>query len=204
MCGLDCQKCRNSLQLVVVAMRSVYRCQISQDSGEKSTMTSKADFIADEWERLLEAPVIAGMYISMSSPSLMGSIGESMSIAKTIAASLQQAAGNELLTALLADYQNKETAQLAKPHFDTKDSVQLKQEMTSRLQIAVDLLAQKAAPDEAQGIRQWLYQVAVNAATATKEGGFLSIGAVRVSDAEKAALVELAGIFGVEPTMPVE
>ena len=165
-------------------------------------MTSKADFAAGEWERLLEAPVIAGMYISMSSPSLMGSIGESMSIAKTITASQQQAAGNELLTAMLADYQNRETAQLAKPHFDTKDAVQLKQEMTSRLQIAVDLLAQKATPEEAQGIRQWLYQVAVNAATATKEGGFLSIGAVRVSDAEKAALVELAGVFGVEAVIP--
>ena len=101
-------------------------------------MTAKADFSPTEWERLLEAPVIAGMVISMSSPSLMGSIGESMSIAKTIAASLQQAAGNELLTALLADYQNKETAQLAKPEFDTKDPVQLKQAMTGRLQGAVD------------------------------------------------------------------
>lgn len=165
-------------------------------------MTAKADFSPTEWEQLLEAPVIAGMVISMSSPSLMGSIGESMSIAKTIAASLQQAAGNELLTAMLADYQNKATAQLAKPQFETKDPVQLKQAMTAKLQGAVDLLDQKATPDEAQGIRQWLYQVAVNAATATKEGGFLSIGAVRVSDAEKAALMELAGVFGVEAVLP--
>ncbi len=165
-------------------------------------MTAKADFNPTEWEQLLEAPVIAGMYISMSSPSLLGSIGESMSIAKTIAASLQQAAGNELLTAMLADFQNKETAQLAKPQFETKEPAQLKQAMTGNLQGAIDLLNQKATPEEAQGIRQWLYQVAVNAATATKEGGFLSIGAVRVSDAEKAALVELAGIFGVEPTIP--
>ncbi len=165
-------------------------------------MTAKADFTAAEWERLLEAPVIAGMAISMSSPSVLGSIGESMAIAKTFAASLPQAAGNELLTALLADFQNKETAQLAKPQFDTKDPAQLKQEMASRLQIAVDLLNQKATPDEAQAIRQWLYQVATNVATATKEGGFLGFGAVRVSDAEKAALVDLAGVFGVEAVMP--
>lgn len=165
-------------------------------------MTAKADFSPAEWERLLEAPVLAGMVISMSSPSLMGAIGESMAIAKTIATSGQQAAGNELLTAMLADFQNKETAQLAKPHFDTKDKAQLKQEMTGRLQMAVDLLNEKATADEAQGLRQWFYQVATNVATATKEGGFLSIGAVRVSDAEKAALVELAGIFGVEATLP--
>jgi hypothetical protein len=165
-------------------------------------MTAKADFSPTEWEQLLEAPVIAGMVISMSSPSLMGSIGESMSIAKTIAASLQQAVGNELLTAMLADFQNKEAAQLAKPQFESKDPVQLKQAMTTKLQDAVDLLNQTATPDEAQGIRQWLYQVAVNAATATKEGGFLGIGAVRVSDAEKAALMELAGVFGVEAVLP--
>ncbi len=167
-------------------------------------MTVKADFNPQEWEQLLEAPVIAGMYISMSSPSLLGSIGESMSIAKTLAASLQQAVGNELLTALLADFQNKESAKLAKPQFESKDPVQLKQAMTDRLSGAVDLLNQKASPEEAQGIRQWLYQVALNAATATKEGGFLSIGAVRVSDAEKAALVELSGIFGVDAVLPVE
>lgn len=167
-------------------------------------MTAKTDFTAQEWEQLLEAPVIAGMYISMSSPSIMGSIGESMSIAKTIAGSLQQAAGNELLTALLADFQNKESAKLAKPQFESKDPVQVKQAMTDRLHGAVALLDQKATAEEAQGVRQWFYQVALNTATATKEGGFLGIGAVRVSDAEKAALYELADIFGVEAALPAE
>lgn len=165
-------------------------------------MTAKADFTPQEWEQLLEAPVIAGTYISMSSPSIMGSIGESMAIAKTIAGSLQQAAGNELLTALLADFQNKETAKLAKPQFESKDPAQLKQTIGDRLSAVVALLDQKASAEEAQGLRQWLYQVALNVAMATKEGGFLSIGAVRVSDAEKAALVELAGIFGVEAALP--
>lgn len=167
-------------------------------------MTAKAGFSPTEWEQLLEAPVLAGMYISMSSPSLMGSIGESMSIAKTIAASLQQAAGNELLTAMLADFQDKEAAKLAKPEFETKDPAQLKQVIADRLHGAVALLNQKATSEEAQGIKQWLYQVALNAAMATKEGGFLGFGAVRVSDAEKAALVELAGIFGVEAAMPAQ
>lgn len=165
-------------------------------------MTTKADFSPAEWEQLLEAPLITGMYISMSSPSVMGSIGESMSVAKTIAGGLQQAGGNELLTAMLADFQHKESAQLAKPQFESKEPVQLKQSMTDRLHHAVAMVNQKATPDEAEGVRQWLYQVAANAATATKEGGFLGIGAVRVSDAEKAALIELSGIFGVEAAMP--
>ena len=84
----------------------------------------------------------------------MGSIGESMSIAKTISGSLQQAAGNELLTAMLADFQNKETAKLAKPELKSKDPVQLKQAMTDRLHGAVALLNQKATAEETQGIKQ--------------------------------------------------
>jgi hypothetical protein len=127
-----------------------------------------------------------------------------MSIAKTIAGSVQQAAGNEVLTAMLGDFQDKEAAKAAKPEYQTKDPVQMKQEVTDSLRGAVDTLNKKATPAESQGVREWLYQVAMNTASASKEGGFLGIGAVRVSDSEKAALQELAGIFGVEARMPAE
>ena len=46
--------------------------------------------------------------------------------------------------------------------------------------------------------REWLYQVGVRQANASKEGGFLGIGAVRVSEAEQNALAELAHTLGVE------
>ncbi len=167
-------------------------------------MTAKADFTPEEWEQLLEAPLNAGLYISMASPSVLGSIGESMSIAKTIAASVSQAAGNEVLTAMLGDFQNKETAKAAKPEYQTKDPAQMKQAVTDSLSGAVATLNKKATPEESQGVREWFYQVAMNTATATKEGGFLGIGAVRVSDSEKAALQELAGTLGVEAKMPAE
>jgi hypothetical protein len=53
------------------------------------------------------------------------------------------------------------------------------------------LLSQKA-PAEAQAYKQWVYQAAQNSANAAKEGGFLGIGGERVSEAETAALKELA------------
>lgn len=165
-------------------------------------MTTKTDYTAEEWDHLLEAPMSAGMLIAAASPSLLGSIGESMSIAKGIAAAAQGAAGNELLNALLADLTNKETMKEARPELTSKDPAAAKAQLLGTVQAAAAVLDQKATPEEAAGIKNWLYQLAVGAANATKEGGFLGIGAVRVSDAEKAALADLASVLGVTPEAP--
>ena len=58
--------------------------------------------------------------------------------------------------------------------------------------------AAKATPEESTTYREWLYQVGVRQANASKEGGFLGIGAVRVNEAEQNALTELARTLGVE------
>lgn len=160
-------------------------------------MTTKADFTQQEWESLMEAPVLAGLYISLASPSLAGSIGESMAVAKTIVATVKQGTSDALLGALLADLQNRDTAKLARPELNTRKPDEVKQEVVTDLRHAMQIAEQKASPAEKQGFGQWLYEVAENVANASKEGGFLGMGGVRVSDAEKAALAELAGIFGV-------
>jgi hypothetical protein len=139
------------------------------------------------------------MLIAAASPSLLGSIGESVSIAKGIAAAAQGSSGNELLAALLTDLTNKETVKEARPELTSKDAAAAKAQLLGTIQAAAAVLDQKATPVEAAGIKSWLYQLAVGAANATKEGGFLGIGAVRVSDAEKAALADLAGVLGVTP-----
>lgn len=160
-------------------------------------MTTKTDFTAEEWEQLLEAPMSIAMYIAVASPSIFGSIKEAVSVAKNIAKKTKEGA-TELLSFLLADYQDKESAKLAQPEFESKDPASIKQEVLDELGAVVALLDEKATAEEASEIKSWLYQVGVDAANASKEGGFLGIGAVRVSDEEKAALVEIAGALGVE------
>ena len=64
-------------------------------------------------------------------------------------------------------------------------------------QEVVALLARKAPAPEAEGFKRWLLTAAQQAAEASKEGGFLGIGGVRVSAAEQAVLAELAGMLGV-------
>jgi len=160
-------------------------------------MTTKADYTPEEWEQLLEAPMSIAMYIAVASPSVFGSIKEAMSVAKNIAKQTQES-NTELLGALLADYQDKESAKLAQPEFESKDPASIKKEVLDELAAVVTILDTKATTEEASEIEAWLYQVGVVAANASKEGGFLGIGAVRVSDSEKAALGEIAGALGVD------
>ena len=53
------------------------------------------------------------------------------------------------------------------------------------------LVGEKATAEETAAFGLWLVDVAQAAADAAKEGGFMGIGAVRVSDREKAMLDRL-------------
>lgn len=145
----------------------------------------------------------AAMTIAVASPSLFGAMKEALSAARNIAEA-SKAPQDELMTALLAEFKNRETAKEAQPQLESRqDPAQAKAGLLVKVRDAASVVDQKASVDEAKGYRAWLYQIAVDAANASKEGGFLGIGAVRVSDAEKAALHELAVILAIEPPEPV-
>jgi len=61
---------------------------------------------------------------------------------------------------------------------------------------AVANLVDAKAPAESQGFKVWLQHVALKAAEAGLEGGFLGFGGVSVSAAEKATLGELTEALG--------
>jgi hypothetical protein len=52
------------------------------------------------------------------------------------------------------------------------------------------------APDDSAAFKDWLRQISQHVAEAAKEGGFLGIGGVLVSDAEKATLAEISSALG--------
>jgi hypothetical protein len=65
-----------------------------------------------------------------------------------------------------------------------------------RVKSAVALVASKASSAEAEAYRQMLVGVAERAAEASKEGGFLGFGGVRVSDKEQAFITEVKAASG--------
>jgi hypothetical protein len=54
-------------------------------------------------------------------------------------------------------------------------------------------------PDQAEGYKKWLLEIAGKVANAATEGGFFGFGGERVSAAETAAINELASSLGVKP-----
>jgi DNA-binding FrmR family transcriptional regulator len=62
----------------------------------------------------------------------------------------------------------------------------------------IEILRQTAAvvdakaPSDATAFKLWLQQISEHVAKASKEGGFLGIGGVSISDAETATLTEIS------------
>lgn len=68
---------------------------------------------------------------------------------------------------------------------------------TEILRRTSELLGNKATPEEAAEIKQWLANIAKAAAEATKEGGFLGFGGTLVTEEEKAAVAKVGSTLGV-------
>ena len=146
-------------------------------------MTRKADFNAEEWSSVAEAPLLTGMRVIAAARG--GTIRESIAMGQTYAKARGQAGESELLDDLVA----------APPSIDAeraRAAGDIGRASAERLREALGLLEQKASPEELDAYKRFVMSLAEAAAAAHKEGGFLGVGGKQVSDAERAALDELA------------
>jgi hypothetical protein len=144
-------------------------------------MTGQADFTKEEWDLVAEGPPIAGMIVLTAQRG--GTFRESFAIAKSYTEARQQHGESELLDAIVS----------AKPDVDRtryRSVDELKQHGLQHLRDAVALLEQKAAPEEVEDYRRFVLAVADRVANAHRESG------VSVSDAERAAIDEIAAALG--------
>jgi hypothetical protein len=156
-------------------------------------MATKTDFTHDEWKLLLESVMMAGIAVTAADPSgLWGTLKESFASAQTLAAG--KAGSSDLVKALVADLETSEGRAIARDGLRErlKDSkaVEIKTKAVDALRQAAALLA-KNTPQDAAATKAWLRQISHNVAEASKEGGFLGLGGVPVSEAEKATLAEI-------------
>jgi hypothetical protein len=156
-------------------------------------MSTRADFSVDEWDLLRSSPFMASILVVAASPSgPIGLVQESTAAGKMIL----QAAGSAQ-TPLLKDLALDLTQKMSIPKPPAgANAGQVQGAATEILKRTSDLLAQKATPEEATEVKQWLAGVAKATAEATKEGGFLGFGGVLVSDEEKAALARVNSTLG--------
>lgn len=147
-------------------------------------MTTKADFNAEEWATLVEAPLLAAMRVVASERG--GTIRESLAIGRTYADARRHQGDSSLLDELVASPPAIDSERLREGGGDVQAQA------AKRLTEAVALVDAKATPDEAQAYRQFILTVAEAAANANREGGFIGIGGKPVSANEQAALDEVS------------
>jgi hypothetical protein len=149
-------------------------------------MTGKADFSAEEWETVLEAPPSAGLLVITSDRG--GSIRETFSMAKAYAEARQQHGESELLDEIV-------TAKPEVDHTRYRSPEELKEASLKRIRDAVALLRSKATPEELEEYKGFIRGLAERVADARKEG-FLGLSGERVSDDERHALDEISAALG--------
>ena len=157
-------------------------------------MAKKVDFTSEEWQLILSMPQVASLYLALASPSNpLGLAQELIASTKGIVETLKTSSGNELMDAIGADIREKveKRERLEPPLKTSNDLNDMKAQCLQACREVAALLSQKA-PADTQAYKQWVYQAAHNSANAAKEGGVFGIGGERVSEAETAALQEIA------------
>jgi hypothetical protein len=152
-------------------------------------MTRKADFNAEEWSLVLEAPPVAGLIVASAERG--GTFREAISLGKAYTEA-QRGDSSELVKEIVS----------ARPDIDQqryKSREELRERGLTRIREAVDLLERKATPDEVDDYKRFIVDVANTVAHAKKEGGVLGIGGKPVSEEEKRVLDEIAQTLDTEP-----
>jgi len=164
-------------------------------------MSRQDTFTAEEWTQLRLAPSFVAGGVAAADPSgIFGSIKEAASGAQGMADARESYKGLELFAALAAD-----RSMPAVPDPKTvlgegsreQQMANLKAAVLARVEAAVELVARKGSQPEADAYRKMLIDVAQRVAGASKEGGFLGFGGVRVSDKEASFIGEVKRAAGV-------
>jgi hypothetical protein len=142
--------------------------------GEK--MTTKADFSAEEWKLILEAPPSAGLIVVTAQRG--GTFRETIAMVKAYGEARQQHGESELLDEIVAAKPERDHT-----HYHSPD--ELKQQSLQHLRDSVALLERKATPVEVEEYRQFIINLTHKVAAAHREHG------QDVSESEQTAIDEI-------------
>jgi hypothetical protein len=151
-------------------------------------VTTKSDFTEAEWSRIVRAPMVAGLAISVADPG--GPIETAKESMAAIRSTINPPSREQLLTEVALEVQA-----MAQQHQNplsgykpTTAGQTAGEQVLQELHAVQEIVAAKATPDEAAAFGNWLMAAAQAAADAAKDGGFMGFGAQQVSEREQAML----------------
>ena len=156
-------------------------------------MTTKGDFPEDEWTRVVRAPFVAGLAISLADPG--GPIEAAKETMATIKTATNPPSREQLLTEVALDVQAM-TQQHRNPlgEYKLTKGKQPGKQVLEELRSVMAVVAARATPEETAALGQWLLATAQAAAEAAKDGGFMGFGAKQVSDGEQSMLDQVRDV----------
>ena len=161
-------------------------------------MASKADFTDEEWTRLVRAPFVAGMGITLADPGGPIEAFHETKATLTTVRTAESGDRGELAGAIAGS-----VAAMGREHknplsgFKPTSAANAGVEILDELRAVDGILAEKATPEDANAVRAWLLDTAQAAADAAKEGGFMGWHAERVSAGEQKMLDSLRDVLSV-------
>jgi len=163
-------------------------------------MANKNDFTPEEWTKVLESIMVAGMAVSAADPSgLWGTFKEAAASSLALASANRDPNSNELIKAAIADFERSDEGRSSilamRERFAKSDPTECVQRSLASLR-EVSAIVDAKAPDEAAAFKTWLRDISQKVAEAAVEGSFLGFGGVRVSDAETATLRDISEALG--------
>jgi hypothetical protein len=147
-------------------------------------MTGKADFTEEEWTDILQGPPTAGMIVITAQRG--GTFRESISMGKAYGEARKDHGQSELLDEIAST-----KPEIDRTRYHTPE--ELREHGLQHLRDAAALVEQKATAEEVDQYKRFVLTLAQRVAEAHKEGG------ERVSDAEAAAIGEIADALGTAP-----
>jgi hypothetical protein len=152
-------------------------------------VTTKSDFSEDEWNRIVRAPFVAGLAISLADPG--GPIEAAKETMATLRSATNPPSREQLVTDVALDIQAR-TQQKQNPlkgyRPTTEGEAPSGEQVLVELRAVQAIVAAKATAEETAAFGRWLVATAQAAANAAKEGGFLGFHAERVSKGEQEML----------------
>jgi hypothetical protein len=167
-------------------------------------VADKSSFTPDEWKLLLESVMAASIAITAAEPhGLWGLLKESFAGGTELAKAKMDPGTDTLIKAVVDDFGTSEGRSITRDGLKDKltgaEPAEIKEKCVEILRKAAVVIDAKA-PGDAAAFKGWLRQISQHVAEASKEGGFLGIGGVAVSEAEKATLAEISSALKLPAT----
>jgi hypothetical protein len=150
----------------------------------------------DEWKLILGSPMLTGMAVTLAEPSgLWGMMQEGMASGQALLAARKDPGALSLVKDIVADMETGDGRTAAregvKAQLTGKTPAELKAQVLTTLTRVSGILDAKAGADSGP-FKAWLKHVSERVAEASTEGGFLGFGGVKVTEAEKASIEDVA------------